>query len=275
MSKYFTFLSLLFLLATSCTKPANNGIPSYLEIEKVKLVTTADQGSSILPNISDVWVESDGVNLGVFEYPNVIPALFKGNRSVLINPGVFQSGDFFVREVYPCYQVFDTTATFVETDTVTINPTFRYKNEVNFLLVEGFETGNIFSGLNRTSNGDSENLEGRAGLLELSNSNSSIRATMGNSIAIPQGPKVYVEFHYKGSNDFGLGLESLQNGTVVQSGFFAGLNATDDWRKIYIELTNTINGLNGDSYNFYIEAVKIDSLDNSNIYFDNFKLLTL
>ena len=269
---YLLYLLPFFIIA--CSKPANNGIPSYLKIEDVTLTTTPGQGSS-LHGISDLWIQSEGVNLGVSEYPRVLPALFSGERDVDMSAGIMQSGDFFTREIYPCYKLFNTTATFTDTDTTTINPSFTYRDEVQFVFIEDFETSNAFSGLNRTNATNSENIEGRAGFIQLNESTSSIQAKTGSTIAIPFGAKVFVEYHYKGSNDFGLGIESLNGGSVTSSSFFAFGAPSEEWRKIYIELTDIVIGLDAEEYNFFINASRLDTIGDYDLFIDNFKIVAL
>lgn len=258
---------------TACNKSPNDGIPSYIEISQVELNTNPNQGSDI-HLISDLWIESEGEYIGNFEYPNVIPALIAGNREIIMNAGIFRNGDYNNREIYPAYQPFKANFEFIPGDTVLINPSFSYYNTVLFPLIEDFESGNIFTGTNRTALGDLNNIDGRALNIHLDGLTPSIETITSSPIVIPFGRRVYLEMQFKGNNDFGLGIQAIVNGSVSQQGYIDAFYSSS-WYKIHYDITDVINSLDADGYNFYIEAIKSDSQTESDLYLDNFKIVVI
>lgn len=271
ISSFFIF----FFLIQSCKKDDNNGIPAYIQIENVSLLTDANQGSNS-HFINTLWIESEGENLGVFEFPNTIPALVNGdNRQIIINAGVFIRGDYFNREIYQAYQPYKADIDFTIGDTTVVNPVFEYYETTLFPFIEDFENGNAFSGLPRTISTDTNNLEGKAMIIQVDASNELVRGTTNNVIVIPDGRSVYIEFDFKSDIDFAIGVESLVSGSIDQTGYIDRFFAQKDWYKIYYNISDLVNGLNGESYRFFFEVDKLDDVDESTLYVDNFKIVVI
>jgi hypothetical protein len=268
------FAALFFVFLLSCSKTANDGIPAYVKISDVTLITTPEQGSA-LHGINTVWAESEGENFGVYELPVVFPALVSGNRQIIINAGIMQAGDYFIREIYPCYMPYFENVNFVQKDTVHVHPVFTYKDQVQFILIESFENSNIFAGLNRTDTSDPNNLEGIAGYFKLNESTPSVDAKMGNAITIARAGRTFIEIHHKGTNDFALGVEAIRGGATTFNNFFAVFEPLDRWRKVYIEITNLLNSLDADEYKFFFRSGLLPGREEGDFYVDNFKIVQL
>ena len=279
--KTFQLYLLLFalLLVSACSKGKNEGIPSYIAINSVVLNTDAATQGSNHHFINNLWIETEGENVGVYEFPNVIPVLVEGEREIIINAGVYVRGDYNNREIYPAYQPFKKDITFIERDTVEINPVYEYYDEVDFPLIEDFETGNIFSGVgvDRTDLGDVNNIEGRALHIHLDDLTDEVNAITSSTIDIELLKKVYIEMEFKGTNDFGLGIEGVSNGSVTDSYFFETFIPldNDEWFKVYYDITNIVNALNAESFNFYIQTIKYSQFSETDIYIDNFKIVVI
>lgn len=278
--KTFQWYILLFalLLVSACSKGKNEGIPSYISINSVELNTNSAQGSNH-HFINNLWIETEGENVGVFEFPNVIPVLVSGEREIIINAGVYNRGDYNNREIYPAYKPFKKDITFLERDTVEITPVYEYYDEVDFPLIEDFEGGNIFSGagVGRTDIGNVNNIEGKAFHIHLHASNAEVNAITSSAINIELLKKVYIEMEFKGTNDFGLGIQGVSNGSVTNSFFFEKFNPLEnqEWYKVYYDITNIVNSLNAESFNFYIQALKYVDKTETDIYIDNFKIVVI
>lgn len=262
------------LLITSCSKGPNDGIPAYIQVDGVSVNAKVGQGSSS-HLISTLWIESEGENLGAYEMPVLAPILVNGERQVILNAGVFIRGDYFNREIYPAYQPYKATVSFVPGETLSINPTFEYYDETEFPLIEDFENGNEFGGLPRTLIGDSNNIEGKALWIKVDDATPMVKGVTSSPVDITPLKKVYIEMEYKGDVDFAVGIEALQGGVVSQSGYLDRFFASDDWYKIYYDISNVVNSLDADNFNFYIEVLKLDGVDESNLYIDNFKIVVI
>lgn len=267
-------LLLIVFFALSCSKTANDGIPAYVSVQNVVLETAQGEGSSI-HGITTLWAESEGEDFGAHELPIVFPVLVSGNRQFIANAGVQRSGDFFFREIYQPYQPYTVNLEFVPGDTLKIEPTFRYKSNVEFIFLEDFESSNIFSALTRTNANDENNLEGRCVTTTLNENNPSVDAIMNNGIQISRNGKIYVELHYKGTNDIGVGVEGFDQGLSVGASFFTLLEPTPEWRKVHLDVTNLINVLDAQEYKFFLRSALMPGLQESNIFIDNFQIIKI
>jgi hypothetical protein len=258
INQFLMLFSLLFVMQ-ACKDAPNEGIPAYVQIEDVTLSTQATQGSN-LHFINSLWLETEGENLGVYEFPNVVPALVSGNREIIVNAGVYVRGDYFNREIYPAFQPYKVDIDFVPGDTVKITPVFEYYDEVLFALIEDFESGNIFGGLPRTDVSDTNNIEGKALVITVNAADDLVKGTTSSSVNIPFGKKVYIEMHFKANIDFAIGIQSVVNGSVSQTGYIDRFLPSDNWYKVYYDISNIVNSLDSDNYNFFIEVEKLRML---------------
>jgi len=272
--KIFTFSFIITLVLLGCTKDSNNGIPAYVSISNPILNVEPGQGSA-LHDIGTIWAESEGENFGVYEIPTVFPALVSGNRQMILNAGVKQSGDFFVREIYPCFDPFIETFNFVQKDTLFVQPIFKYKTQTQFVLIEDFESSNILKGMNRTKSSNPNNLEGIAGQLLLNQGAITGLGLMGSSIPLPRAGRTYIEMHFKATSNFWLGAQGFENGNKIFDDAIIPLYSTEKWQKIYIELTFLLNFVDADEYAFYIRANLPPGATESEIFIDNFKVVRI
>jgi hypothetical protein len=275
MRSHWISLFIIFLLILSaCADGPNDGIPAYIQIDSVSVNAKAGQGSSSHA-INTLWIESEGENIGPFEMPVLAPALVSGNRELILNAGVFVRGDFFNREIYPAYQPYKVNLDFVPGQIQLINPTFEYYDETAFPLIEDFESGNAFGGLDRTDVNDPNNLEGKALWIVVDEATPLVKGVTSSPVSIPPLRRVYIEMDYKADTDFAIGIEGLQNGSISQDGYIDRFFASEDWTKIYYEISGIINAIDADNYNFYIEVLKLSNVPESNVYIDNFKIVVI
>jgi len=262
------------LFGVSCAKSPTDGIPSYLQIDSLNFISGPGQGSS-LQFIPNVWLESEGENIGVFELPIHVPALISGSRQVIVNAGVYVSSDFFNREIYPAFQPYKTTANFIPGETVTIVPEFKYYDGCVFPINEDFENGNIFGSLTRTDLSDTNNLEGKALQITVNAATPSVKGVTSTSVSIPPFKRVYIEMHFKGDIDFAVGVESVKNGGVNQVVYIDRFFPNSDWYKVYYDVSDLVYSMDADTYNLFIEVIKLSNVDESTMYFDNIKIVVI
>jgi hypothetical protein len=270
----FFFLFIMILFGFSCNKSPNDGVPAYLQIDSLSFISGPGQGSS-LQFIPNLWLESEGENIGVYELPINATALVSGSRQVIVNAGVYFSGDFFNREIYPAFQPYKTTVNFVPGETVSIIPEFKYYDACVYPINENFENGNIFGALTRTDLSDTNNLEGKALKITVNAATPSVRGVTSTSVSIPAFRQVYVEMHFKGDIDFALGIESVRNGGVNQVVYVDRFFPNSYWYKVYYDISDLVYSMDADTYNLFIEVLKFTDVDESTMYFDNIKIVVI
>ena len=142
--KYYklSLIALIFSLLTlsSCETFDNEvTIPSYLQIDSVKIQTGESTEGTNHQQISDVWVNINGTKIGTFELPSCFPILQEGNTPISIQAGIVKSGIHDFREIYPFFKKYRDTLYLQKGKNNFTTPIFQYKKETNFLLIENFE----------------------------------------------------------------------------------------------------------------------------------------
>lgn len=268
------FISSIFiaLLFSSCENDLpNGGIPAYIQINKAEIKTTSSQGTTS-NNITDVWVEAEGTNIGIYELPLTMPVLSNGPTRMIFQAGIKDNGIAATRTTYPFYLPIDTILDLTELETIQFSPKFKLSSFTDIPLNEDFELGNAFSNMARIIN-DPNVFEGTAcGVIQLDVVTPSAEAELINPLELPRGKEVYIELDYKSEATFRLVVESRKTlETIKFEKLF--ILPKEDWNKIYINLTNDVASLDADEYIFLIRADLPDTLSKATIYIDNFRIL--
>jgi hypothetical protein len=281
-SAYSFFMAFGLILGlfslNACKKPANNGIPAYLRIDSVQVVTTPDQGSAS-QNISNIWVDVDGVNLGVYSQPVTFPILLSGPTKFFFYAGVKENGIGSTRIIYPFFLPDTVTIDLTKEEVDSFTPEFRYRPQTDFEIYD-FDNGNGFTGLGRTDSAEWV-FEGNAsGIMSLDNINNSGEARLIDAVEdLPLGVPVFIEMDYRNDIQFYFGIEATDvNGTRLSYNKLI-ITPKEDWNKIYINVSPDITQINADNltqirdYNFTIKADLPTDMNLARIFIDNFKIV--
>ncbi|PCJ87787.1 MAG: hypothetical protein COA57_04320 [Flavobacteriales bacterium] len=260
-------------------------IPSYIHIEKIdlKITDTNTQGSAS-HNITDAWVFVDDELIGAFELPKTIPILKAGNHTLKVRAGIKNSGATLLRTTYPFFNSYvnDTTFTLFRDSVITITPVVTYNTD-DFTWIEDFEDPAI--SIIELSNTDTilestqdaaKVFEGTAsGVIYLDSAHPIYRGATNDAYNLPKGGKeVYLELDYKTSTLLVVGLIA-NNPTNVNEEPVIFIFPTDDWNKIYIDLSQQVS-IETDALSYRISFtadISNDSEPSAEIYLDNLKLI--
>ncbi|MCX6233282.1 MAG: hypothetical protein NT175_00955 [Bacteroidetes bacterium] len=277
----------LFLLFLSSCKPEDPEalIPSYIRIDTIKLISNPDLASaegSLSHNITDAWVYVDEDLLGAFELPVQFPVLKDGLHTLKIRAGIKINGIAGTRGEYPFYESYSKEINMVKDSVIIIYPVVKYKDFTVFDWVEDFEDGQ--SSLVRSSRSDTtvrvtsqfgDVFEGEySGIVYMDDIRIFFEALTQEAYVLPRtGEDVYLEMNFRTNNNLTVGIFANEYSQAVQSPVVV-LNATDNWKKIYINLTNAVNNhTSAIDYNVFIGALKQDDVTEPVIMVDNLKLL--
>lgn len=280
MHKHLRIISLLVLVVwtgLSCTK--EEPIPSWVIIPEYDVVTTPDQGSD-RHKITEVYAYTTSSFLGVFPIPGKIPILESGQTTIDLFPGIRANGIKSTPDIYPFLERSRTSVNLQPGSFDTIAPVFTYDPIARIRLVENFE-GNIkwfttqMAGhpLEITSGNE---FEGKAGTFLVDEQEPVFEVSTPAFTDIDlNGTPIYLEMHYKNEVPFLIGLEG-SNPTVPQAKqYIAGVNAREDWNKIYFSLTDAFNLSDLDEYKVIIRAdLPLSGVEAGRIWIDNIKLVT-
>jgi len=263
-------IAIIILTVFSCTKVPNNGIPTYIKLTNPTIETTSETQGSKIHGFSDIWISEGAKDLGAYEYPKTFAVLLSGEKELTLNPGIKFNADESDRRVYPIFEPLKVTYNFIQKDTIEVLPVFKYREGVDFVYIEEFESSNNFDDMYRTDSGNTNNIDGKAGVLTLASSEKDKYAITISPIEITQGKRIYLEFSIKTESYVGVGFKSTKTSEYTSLAIFSP-NA--EWENYYFEVTQFINATKEGEYNFYLNAQKVNEGEEEQTYFDNFKII--
>ena len=282
--KNVIFLFGISFLFAGCIK--NNPEPSWLEVNSWVLEANPDSQypvGELTHNFSDAWVFVDDQVIGVFEVPFKIPILKEGPVNIKIYPTVRNNGIAGTKKIYPFVEFYEINTTLTPNETLTLNPTTRYKSFTQFWLEE-FEDAAIkiqndpVSSTNLIKGNDPNilqwgNFYGEVSLNEID----SVWVGYSESMVLPKGKEVYLEIDYYNTNNVITGVLGISS-TEIKNNRHIRLNDQDPadvkWKKIYIDLKEIIsNSPNAEYFKQSFEAFLDEGKSSSFIIFDNIKVV--
>ncbi len=281
----FFLLILLLTGSVSCEKfKGDQSIPAYLKIDSIYLTTEYYAQGTASHQITDAWVYIDDYSMGAFELPARLPALYRGKHKVMIWPGIKRDGIGSTRTVYEFYSPVTREVNFTEDSTSSLGVLkTSYQSTTQFPWKEDFEsisvtldtTDRSLTAIRLTAPGSPTTFEGsHSGWVELDTANNFFECQTHQEYPIPSNT-VYLEMNFNISNSLVVGVFTYSDLMVYQSPIIT-LNPTNGaWKKIYIDLTTTLNAYSGmTSYRVYLYTFLDSGLQKSTLLFDNFKVVT-
>lgn len=285
MKHLYLFLLPLIWAFSSCNliNPEEE-IPAYIEVQQFSVNTDPTIQGSNSSGISDAWIFVDGQMLGAFELPCRVPVLKNGSSEVLIGAGIKINGLSATRAPYPFYRFYEGSADFKPGETVSFSPQVSYFDSLIFPFLSNFDdlSGNRFeaSGASDTLIGLTSNpaevYEGLGSLkASLLRDSGIVEFQMVDALELPkQGTLVYLEFDYKCSHIFGVGLRSYYASSGTRTTSLINVFPTDTWKKMYINLTRAVSEqVNAENYRIFFQSVKESGSGPLNLYIDNVKIV--
>jgi hypothetical protein len=279
-------LSIFLLALSSCEKfSGDQTIPAYISIDSIYLQTDFETEGTTSQNITDAWVYVDENLVGTFQMPCHFPVLYKGVHDVTILSGIKRNGIASTRTTYPFYASIVKTVNLVPDSTVNIGVVkTTYMSTTKFLWMESFEdisisldtTKNSKAALHLTEEDSPLTFEGKhSGMIKLDTSKNFFELSTHNYYKIPSAP-VYLEMNFNTNNTFQVGVIVYTTDYLIYQTPVLNLAPTSNkWKKIYIDLTTTLNSyLNSTNFRVYLGGYKDSSVADAVILFDNFKLVS-
>jgi len=277
----FFIVPLLFTLYSGCEliNPPEQ-IPSFIQIDSIPIIVGAEEGSPYT-NITDAWVYENEQLIGTYELPATIPILKQGKTALRIRPGIKLNGQVGTRTIYPFLQDFKADIDLFADSVLLIKPALSFREEVNFVWLEDFDnlTGYslISTNLSQRAVGlvqGVDALDGNSAWFSLNADETFFECQATNAFILPgSGVPILLEFSYKCNHNFAVGLFSRDAGGTLQTPILQ-LNATENWKHIYIGLTSIASMPNFLTHRPYFGLVRQSGFTGQiNIYVDNIRLV--
>jgi hypothetical protein len=285
--KVFLPLVLFMLLLQGCVR--NNPLPVWLEINEWTLITNPnaldDQGA-LTHNFSDVTVYVDNKIIGIFELPCKIPVIASGdNVKIQLYPTVRNNGIASTKKMYPFVSAHVETRNLVPGETYVFNPQTMYSTYCNF-WIEDFDAGSVkietdqnFSTANLVvENNSALSLTGDYAHIALTNSDSMWVGITTEALVLPKGKEVYLEVNFKNTCAVLQGVKAYNvDGSTTDNptgGMTAQSESTAHWKKIYIDLKETVSySTNASAFKQYFKIALPTGVTQGDVYLDNIKVV--
>lgn len=277
---YILLLFVGFVFSTCSKEKYEATIPTYVTINDITLTTNTSTQGAATENITDAWVFVNDNLMGVYELPATFPILREGKVTVKVFAGIKDNGVSTFRKRYLMFDPHEEDVNLIPGESITLNPVVTYNSGVQFKWMEDFENASlsflyhpasdtvVFKQNNNVSTGSF------AGEVFLDAGMNFFEAT---SIAYNDIPRslspVYLEMDFKTNEPLLIGVyhDNEQYGVVT-------LNTTDEWKKIYVNLTDVISAKQSATavkVFFGIQSTACNPFltSNPNIFIDNIKLL--
>ncbi len=276
-------LSFFILFLSSCSVlDREEDLPSFLQISEFNLTTDQFQGSEST-NISEVNVSLDGQTIGLFELPATVPILAEGDSPVRLTPIIKQNGISTVRLPYPFYTNVLETIDFSPLDTVFVAPEISYtENSViwsaEFDTSISLEESDVSEGQLSLVDEDLAFEDGSA-FIDMDEDDNYFLAFTEEALDLPSGQPVYLELDYAANHPFTIGIQGTVAGTTAQATSDLVIvlptnEETQEWSKIYVNLTNFVSENSGaNEFEVYLEVTRSANYNDPLIYFDNLKVV--
>ncbi|WP_421794914.1 hypothetical protein [Haliscomenobacter sp.] len=282
------------LLGTSTCDLINpeEEIPSYIWIAPFEVQTNGTTQGSASAKITEVWVSVDDAFFGVYPLPAKIPILKTGNSKIKLEAGVKDNGISTTPEIYPFFQALEYNIVLKANEIDSIRPKTTYRSGIRFAFVENFEnnshvfqtlvTGNESNRMSITNEGAFEG--SGSGLIQLSTQYPAVELATRNTYSglLAKGTAVYLELNYKAEVPLLVGVIAYKAGNINAGGqilYSAGFNASENWNKIYFNLSRIVADSKLDEYQIILKTEIPKNADgtinrsNAKIWLDNVKLV--
>lgn len=282
------FLICSCLVACETLDPDEPG-PIFLKINSINVETDLETQGTASHNIFDATVYHNGNIVATVPIPARVPVLQDKTDEILIFPGVKQSGTSTNRIIYPFLDPDTLDLEFIPGEVYEFDEiTLKYKTSTKFLMLEDFEgdvfgiqpTDDVAADFARTKNSD-EVFEGKASLKTVLDAENFVMGlqTFGEwrGTELRAGSPVYLELNYKNDLNLQVGYKfASDDGFESYQPPFLYLTESDEWKKVYIDLTNEVSVLSDNAtFKMYFSALfPQDSSGSATILIDNIKILT-
>lgn len=269
MNKYLVYF-IFFLFLFSCDKENVNEVPAYIKIDSIIMDGNNSQ------NITDVWIYIDDIIQGVYELPAEIPLLVEGKHKLRIKAGIKENGISATRIPYPFYTSYIIDEQdFIAEETIFLNPEINFIDNIT-LIKEDFE--GIGVNLESTPISDTtiniiNDQSSNYGEGILNDSLITFEVATDEFNIDELGP-VFLEIDYKSNTPFLVGIYANFPQSLVLQKDIIWITPKDEWNKIYINLSSTIQESNqAESFKVFI-GMKRDFTQEANwVNLDNLTII--
>ena len=280
----------MHLFSCDVINPAED-IPAYVSVQGVDIETNLITEGTANQKITEVWVTVDGIFLGAYTLPSTFPVIAEaGEHEIVFQAGIKDNGITSTPDIYPFLSVYETTVNLEPEQTVEIKPLFSYTDITEFAFIEDFEGGaQVFTDISLGREDQFSLVEegafesGRSAKITLDSDNITFQAATlekYNNLVSINSSAVYLEVNYKSEVPVVFGVIGHAAGSTAegQTLFSSGFLPSENWNKIYFNLSIIISQLRLDEYQIVFQAaIPLEgtepTMETADVWLDNIKLV--
>ena len=257
-------LAMLLLTTLVGCKDEPEQIPAYLNLQPF---TVNAQGGASWQKLTDGWLYVNGEYLGAYTLPATVPVLAEGASDIVLFPGVKENGIAASPNIYPQLLRWDANDVNLKPGEVTnLQPATAYDPDTKFPF--GLTRGDFDGGSSIVIENRDEDVvnsfeittdgafAGKCILMELDTAHPSmdIATEIVEGIPVTGAPEVWLELHYKCDVPIFLYLIYADSGSEGTTPVYQ-FNNSENWNKIYINLTEAITASQADQYRLLFRTI--------------------
>lgn len=274
-----SMIILVILTCWGCGDEAD--IPAYIKVNAPQFDVLPNQGTDF-QNSDFYFLYHRNAALGGFAYGNEVPVLAEGVEDITIYPGVRMDGFQAMPEINFMFNPVVYSRDFMPGSDYEFSPTFTYNNDVNFRIVEDFETGNSF---NVDVDGDpAAKMTVEPGIGYDGSQGGIMRATPDqNLVAVaydipftnfPLGLPVIIEMSHNNSTQLAVSIWANYAANPSQEFPKIYLVPTDgEWKKLYLDVGDLIRSTNAQSIQLMYSIRYDEQVDDNYAIIDDIKMM--
>lgn len=272
------------MLFIGCNKEKQKAPEAFLikpESVTVAVTNSTLQGTTS-HKITDIWYYVGGKFKGAYPVTSSFPIPTSGHATITFFAGIKNNGISATRQPYEFYEAIVLDTTVSPGTTIKRNFEFKYKSSVQFHWLEDFEGFGTITGISIQNSNNTDTTfaistpttmgvyEGTKCLYFAVDDDKRVaQFESTTAFNLPKsGAPVYLEMNYKCTDALDVGVT---NGS--QPYFVAGMNASENWNKIYIQLSSGASNLTG-PVKLYFHAFKSNPGAKSEFWIDNIKIIS-
>jgi len=262
MKKRIFYLFLPLLIWSAC-KDDPEQIPAYLDLRPF---IVNEPGGAAWQKITDGWLYVNGEFLGAYTLPATVPVLAEGESEVILFPGVKENGIVGTPNIYPFLKRYETMTTLTPAQNTTITPATEYDDAAIFPFANrgDFDSGSTLQFENRDDDDETGYalttdgaFSGKSLLMKVDTAHWLMEIASEKVVLPTTGDRqVWLEMNYKNDMPFTLFLLGTKAGAGESSQIIYQFNNSENWNKIYINLTEFLTASVQDDYRlFFISSL--------------------
>lgn len=263
--KYCLLFVACCYMVQGCNRTASqSSVPTYIHVDSFHFVADPLANTHITTHqVTEVWAYYNDVLIGAFDLPAVIPVITNGDTlgHLSLSPGIIVDGLNSMLGVYPFYKTDTFSFRPQPGKTISHTPITQYYSDAKFDEIDHFRyspgasSSFALTGAGVPMEVANDPAMGQVGIINFTGATFDTLSDnlSKDSIIIPANTPAYIEFDYKSTVPFYVGLEAVIAG-VTNDVPLSGIKPSADWKKFYLSVADFEAQYQASFYYFHLHV---------------------